>query len=81
MNHKSEYKDMFKPFIKLEDNNIIKQYFGIKSWTLGLAVEEINGSQTIGTEEIIWVTPIHLQSILIKNLVMFFLPMQISAIQ
>ncbi len=45
MNHKSEYKDMFKPFIKLEDNNIIKQYFGIKSWTLGLAVEEINGSQ------------------------------------
>ena len=65
---------MLKTFVKLEDNNVIKQYFGIKSWTLGLMV-----LKTIGTGEIIWA--IHLQSILIKNLAMFFLPMRISAIQ
>jgi len=41
MNNNSRYKNMFKPVIMLDDNNIVKNYFGIDSWTLGLGVEKI----------------------------------------
>lgn len=43
MNHRSNFREMFEPIITLEQNSPIKEYFGVNSWTLGMAVIKING--------------------------------------
>lgn len=43
MNHQSNFSEMFNPVITLEQNNPIKEYFGVDSWTMGMAVIKING--------------------------------------
>ncbi|MGI9653284.1 serine hydrolase domain-containing protein [Chryseobacterium sp. RLHN22] len=45
MNQQKKYAEMFKTEIQLEKNHPIAQYFGISSWTLGLAVVKINNSE------------------------------------
>lgn len=44
MNNHDKYKTMFKPVIGLEENDEIRKYFNIDSWTLGLGIENINGT-------------------------------------
>ncbi len=44
MNNKSNFSEMFEPAITLEHNNPIKEYFGVDSWTLGMAIIKINGN-------------------------------------
>lgn len=43
MNHQSNFRGMFESVITLEQNNPIKEYFGVDSWTLGMAIIKING--------------------------------------
>jgi hypothetical protein len=43
MNHKSNFEELFKPVISLAVNSPIREYFGVDSWTLGLAVIKLNG--------------------------------------
>lgn len=42
MNLQKKYPEMFKPVIDLEYDHPVAQYFGISSWTMGLAVIKIN---------------------------------------
>lgn len=44
MNDHYKYKTMFKPVVRLEEDDEIRKYFDIDSWTLGLGVENINGT-------------------------------------
>jgi CubicO group peptidase (beta-lactamase class C family) len=44
MNNKSNFSEMFEPAITLEQNNPIREYFGVDSWTLGMAIIKINGN-------------------------------------
>lgn len=44
MNNKLNYNEMFEPVITLDQNSIIKEYFGVDSWTLGMAVIKLNGA-------------------------------------
>ncbi len=44
MNSKAQYASMFKPVIGLDSGDIVRTYFGIDAWTLGLGVEQINGT-------------------------------------
>ncbi len=43
MNNSSQYKSMFKPVIRLKNDNVVRKYFGIDSWALGLGIENIDG--------------------------------------
>lgn len=43
MNENEQYRELFQPVISLKENNPIKEYFGVDSWTLGMAVIKING--------------------------------------
>jgi CubicO group peptidase (beta-lactamase class C family) len=45
MNRHKQYSEMFKPVIELEKDNPIAQYFGVSSWTLGMAFIKINNSK------------------------------------
>lgn len=40
----SEYNTMFKSIIALKHDNVVRKYFGIESWSLGLGIENINGT-------------------------------------
>jgi CubicO group peptidase (beta-lactamase class C family) len=44
MNNKLNYSDMFEPVISLDQHSPIKEYFGVDSWTLGLAVIKLSGA-------------------------------------
>lgn len=45
MNNKLDFSEMFEPVISLEQDNPITEYFGVDSWTLGMAVIKINGTK------------------------------------
>lgn len=42
MNRKLDFKEMFEPVISLDQNNPVREYFGVHSWTLGMAVVKLN---------------------------------------
>jgi CubicO group peptidase (beta-lactamase class C family) len=44
MNNKMRFSEMFEPVIALDENSPIKAYFGVDSWTLGMAVIKLNGT-------------------------------------
>jgi len=44
MNHQSLYPEMFKPVIDLKEDEVVRQYFGVEAWTVGLALIRVNGS-------------------------------------
>ncbi|MGN7863291.1 serine hydrolase domain-containing protein [Chryseobacterium sp. 22458] len=43
MNMKPNFNEMFEPVISLDPNSPIREYFGVDSWTLGMAVIKLNG--------------------------------------
>ncbi|PRD56805.1 serine hydrolase domain-containing protein [Sphingobacterium gobiense] len=45
MNNALEYKEMFLPVISLEQGNPIMEYFGVDSWTLGMAFIHLGGTK------------------------------------
>ncbi|MFY7814454.1 MAG: serine hydrolase domain-containing protein [Chryseobacterium taeanense] len=45
MKYYKQYREMFRPAVELEKDNPISQYFGVSSWTLGLAFIKINDSK------------------------------------
>lgn len=45
MKQQAAYKEMFQPVVKLADDHIVRTYFGVEAWTLGLAVIELNGAK------------------------------------
>lgn len=45
MNQKSRYGEMFQPVISLEEDNPIKELFGVNSWTLGMAFIRIDDTE------------------------------------
>lgn len=44
MNMKLNFSKMFEPVISLDQNSPIREYFGVDSWTLGMAVIKLNGA-------------------------------------
>lgn len=44
MNASFQYSTMFKPVITLQDDDLVRKYFGVSSWALGLAIENIDGT-------------------------------------
>nr|WP_242693432.1 serine hydrolase domain-containing protein [Sabulibacter ruber] len=45
MQQQKRYREMFVPFVSLEESSPIREYFGVESWTLGLAVVKIGGKE------------------------------------
>ena len=42
MNNEIEFKEMFSPVISLDRNDPVREYFGVDSWTLGMAAVKLN---------------------------------------
>ncbi|MGG7468810.1 serine hydrolase domain-containing protein [Chryseobacterium arthrosphaerae] len=43
MNKKLNFSEMFEPVVALDQDSLIREYFGVDSWTLGMAVIKLNG--------------------------------------
>lgn len=45
MNRRSAYRELFRPVISLAENDVIRRYFSVKAWTMGLGVIEVGGTE------------------------------------